>query len=126
MTLSPDAPTTWPSTITQAPRYGGFTEQRQRNVVSFNPDVGSPKQRRRSTAVCIGCTAVFEFNDAELADFEIFYLYVLKDGTLPFTWNHPRTLISYTWSFAPDEAPTIEATQYNFNTVTCKMIRLPQ
>ena len=115
----------FPSTIPQSPIYGGFTEQRQRNVTSFAPEVGSPKIRRRSTAVCVPCIAIFEFSDAQLAVFNTFYETTLLDGTLPFTWVHPRTADTFIWMFSVEEAPQTEATGSNLNRVTCKIIRLP-
>jgi hypothetical protein len=115
----------WPDTIPQSPIYGGFTEQRQRNVTSFSPDVGSPKIRRRSTAVCVPCVAVFEFSDSQLDIFNTFYEDTLFDGTLPFTWRHPRMQTFYSWMFSVEEAPQIEATGSNLNRVSCKLIRLP-
>jgi hypothetical protein len=114
----------WPGTIPQKPLVG-FAEQRQRNVASFNPDVGEPKVRRRSTAVTINCNAQFIMTDLQLVDFITFFETTLSDGTLPFTWAHPRTGVTYTWMFGVEDSPTIEATTYNINTVSCRLIRLP-
>jgi hypothetical protein len=124
MPLSPDAPDSWPASLPQAPKYG-MQEQRQRNVIAFQGDTGQPKQRRRSTATAVVTTAVFEMTDTQLVDFNTFYEQVLKDGTIAFTWAHPRTGITYNWCFASDEAPVVEATTINFNTVSCKLLRLP-
>ena len=115
----------WPSTIPQGPIYGGFTEVRQRNVASFSPDVGPPKMRRRSTAVGVNTQATFQFSDTDLATFNTFFETTLVDGTLPFTWTHPVTAVSYTWMFAPDQAPQIEILDFNQHQVTCKLVRLP-
>lgn len=123
MPLSPDAPATWPASLPQKPRYG-MTEQKQSNVASFQGEIGQPKLRRRSTSVCVIMAATFEMSDAALVDFNIFYELVLKDGSLPFIWNHPRTGISYSWCFAGGESPQIEATTFNFNSVTCKLMRI--
>lgn len=112
----------WPSTIPQAPLYG-FQEQRQINVATFMPEVGTPKKRRRSTAVCTLCSAVFRMDHADLATFNTFFETTLKDGSLPFTWNHPRTAVSYTWIF--EGVPTIEFSEIDHNTVSCRLLRLP-
>ena len=114
----------WPGTIPATPILG-FTEQRQRNVTTFQPDVGSPKMSRRSTAVTYNCVATFKMTDAELASFNTFYETTLQDGTLPFTWAHPRTSVSYTWVFHPEDSPNIEVTNYDHNTVNVKLVRLP-
>jgi len=114
----------WPTVINN-PIYGGFTEQRQRNAVSFNPDFGQPKMYRRGTAATYNCQATFIMDDNELLAFITFYETTLTDGTLPFTWNHPRTGISYTWCFDPSESPIIETSDYGVSTVRAKIIRLP-
>lgn len=114
----------WPGTLPAAPKYG-FAEKRQTNIAFFAPDVGPPKMRRRSTAVCVVCTANFEMTDAQLVDFNTFFETTLADGTLPYTWNHPRTGVSYTWAFSPSEAPTVTAITYRFNQVDCSILRLP-
>jgi len=115
----------WPSTIPQGPIYGGFTEVRQRNLASFQPDVGPPNARRRSTAVGVNTACVFQFSDSDLATFNTFFETTLVDGSLPFTWLHPITGVSYTWIFAVDEAPQIEILDFNQHQVSCSLIRLP-
>jgi hypothetical protein len=114
----------WPGTLPQSPKYG-FGEKKQVNVNSFTPDVGVPIITLRSTAACWNTTATFEMNDTQLAAFLTFYETTLKDGSLPFTWNHPRTAVNYTWIFDPDSPPQIVATTINFNSVDCKLVRLP-
>lgn len=117
----------WPGGLPQKPVYGGFTEQRQRNVVAFQPEAGPPKARRRSTAVAVPATARFEMTDAQVVTFNTLFETTLVDGTLPFTWAHPRTNVSYTWMFSPgvQDAPVIESNNVDLNVVTCKLIRLP-
>lgn len=115
----------WPATIPQCPILNGLAEQRQRNVASFPPDVGPPKLRRRSTAAAVQTTVVFKMSNAELVDFNTFYETTLADGTLPFTWDHPRTKVNYSWMFSADEAPQIERLAPNASQVMCKLLRLP-
>lgn len=121
----PPGPPTWPATIPQTPIYGGFTEQRQPNNAGFAPEVGPPKSRRRSTAVGVPTSATFEMTTAQVATFDTFFETTLADGSLSFTWAHPLTGVSYTWMFAPGEAPGKSAENVDLNRITCKLIRMP-
>jgi hypothetical protein len=116
----------WPSTLPAAPVFGGFTEQRQTNVAAFNPDVGPPKYRRRSTAVGVPTSAIFWMTPTQVADFDTFFETTLVDGTLPFTWDHPLSGTNYTWMFDQSKgAPKKDYTNYGYSTITCELIRLP-
>lgn len=115
----------WPATVPQCPILNGLSEQRQPNIVSFQPDVGPPKARRRSTAVATLTNVIFRMTNDELDAFNTFYEDTLKDGSLPFTWDHPRTKDSYTWMFATDEPPSIDRMTPKTSRVTCKLLRLP-
>src|SRR5262245_34347465 len=95
-------PTAWPSTLPQCPNLNGFEEQKQINVAAFTPDVGFPKQRRRSTASGWATEVVFRMSNAQVLTFYTFYETTLYDGTLPFTWAHPITKVSYDWMFMPN------------------------
>lgn len=114
----------FPATL-PGPVWGSFSEQRQRNILAFAPDVGPPKMRRRSSAVAVPASAAFLLTDAQLATFDTFFETTLKDGTLSFTWNHPHTGVSYSWIFAPDEAPTRDYSAPGVTRVSCKLMRLP-
>lgn len=116
-------PSSWPGTLPQTPQFGGFDETPQRNVAAFLPDVGPSKQRRRSTATGSICAAQFEVSDAQRATLDTFYRTTLSDGTLPFTWNHPITGISSTWTF--EDAPTYSNKAYNYHVAQLKLRLLP-
>lgn len=113
----------WPGTLPQTPQYGGFDETPQRNVATFQPDVGPSKQRRRSTANGSICAVKFEMSDAQRAAFDAFFGTTLADGSLPFTWNHPISGTNYTWAF--EESPTYSNQAYNYHSITMKLRRLP-
>jgi len=115
----------WPSTLPQCPIMQSFAEQRQRNVASFKPDVGPPKQRRRSTAVAVQTNVAFRMTRAQLTIFDTFYETTLEDGTLPFTWNHPITLTNYEWMFSPEDAPTKERVTSGTMRISFTLFRLP-
>jgi hypothetical protein len=105
------------------PQIESFTEKPQRNVASFQPDVGPPIYRRRSTAICYETTGNFIYNVDQLARFNEWFSEDLKDGSLAFEMDHPRTGVTYRWCFteSPEEtAQTHTHTQVNFN-----LLRLP-
>lgn len=63
--------------------------------------------------------------NAQVLAFNSFYESTLADGTLPFTWPHPITKVSYTWMFDPQDAPTFERYAPRFQRVSFNLIRLP-
>lgn len=115
----------WPAGLPQCPVLNGFSERRQRNVVTFNPEVGPQKARRRSTAATVltGCT--FRMTNAQKLTFDTFYETTLADGSLPFTWAHPVTKVGYTWMFAQDESPQRNRATPNTFTISFNLVRLP-
>jgi len=115
----------WPATLPQCPILNAFSEQRQRNVASFKPDVGPPKMRRRSTAVGVPTSVAFRMTNAQVLTFNTFYETTLFDGTLPFDWPHPITKVAYTWMFSPDEAPKRDRMTSNTSRITFDLIRMP-
>ena len=116
--------TTWPATLPQCPIMN-FSEQRQRNVVAFAPEVGPAKMRRRSTAVGVKTDLTFRMSTTQLAAFNTFYIDTLFDGTLPFDWAHPVTKVSYSWMFSDKDAPTIERVGPTSHRVSFSLMRLP-
>jgi hypothetical protein len=116
--------TSWPTELPQTPQYG-FQEQRQRNIVSFKPEFGPPKMRLGSTGASTDAVASFIMTDDQVDIFQSFYILDLSDGVLSFQWAHPVTGITYDWVFNSDEAPMIERTAPDVNTVQCKLQRIP-
>src|SRR5262245_48642723 len=114
----------WPTTLPCSPMFP-FSEQRQRNIRAFNPEVGPPKMALRSTAASVKFACVFKFTKAQLAIFKTFYETTLADGTLPFTWKNPIDGVTYNWMFAPDEAPTDTMRTVNHHAVEFTLFRLP-
>lgn len=115
----------WPTALPQCPILNGFSEQRQRNIVSFEPDVGPPKMRRRSSAVATLTSVVFRFTVADVEVFNTFYQDTLSDGSLPFVWKHPISQTYYTWMFDSKEAPRFDRMTPNTFRVSYNLLRLP-
>lgn len=116
--------TTWPATLPQCPILNGFSEQKQTNNVSFSPDVGPPKVRRRSTGAAWQTSVAYRMTTAQLSDFNDFYETSLSDGSVPFSWNHPVQQITYYWMFDPKDAPKIDRVTPGTFRVTFNLLRL--
>ncbi len=113
----------WPITLPQCPVLNGFSEQRQRNIVAFNPDVGPPKIRRRSSASAVLTSATFRLTTDELSDFDTFFIDTLKDGSLPFEWQHPINRLIYSWWIDSHEAPRIDRLTSSTFRITLNLLR---
>jgi hypothetical protein len=117
--------TAWPATLPQCPTLDSWTEQRQRNIVAFQPEVGVAKMRRRSTAVGVTSTFTFRMTNAQVVTFNTFYETTLSDGTLPFDFEHPITNTNYSWIFDSKNAPTFRRLNSRLQYVSFTAIRLP-
>ncbi len=114
----------WPVVLPQCPVLNGFSEQRQRNVVEFQPDVGSTKLHRRATESNMQTSVIFRMTDAEVGIFNEWYVDYQEDGTLEFTWDHPITKVSHSWMFDANEAPRIDRMTPNTFRVSFNLLRL--
>jgi hypothetical protein len=117
--------TPWPATLPQCPILNGFSEQRQRNLAAFQPDVGPPKARRRSTAASVRTNVAFRMTNTQILAFNTFFETTLADGSLPFDWLHPVTKVNYTWMFDTGDAPVLDRMTPKTYRVTFNLLRLP-
>jgi hypothetical protein len=96
----------WPVTVTQFVTSSNYSERAERNVSEFQPDVGPPMTRRRSSVSSDLVT--FEtatVPDSQYDDLLYFYRFVLKDGSLTFFRKHPRNNDGTNVEFKFVEAP---------------------
>lgn len=93
----------WPSSLPQAPIYGGFQRQRVSSVNSFKPESGPPITSRRNALKTKLYSAEFIMSDLELDRFETFFDVTCKAGALGFYWDHPVNLRQAKWLFDPDQ-----------------------
>jgi len=114
----------WPSTLPQCPILTGWDETPQTNVATFSPEVGPPKYRRRSTAKAWLSDTTWRMTSAQVATFKTFYETTIADGSLPFTWAHPITKVTYNWCFTK-QAPKIQRVAPAVHTVDFQLLRLP-
>lgn len=114
--------TTWPSSLPQFPLAGHWEETLEDNVIEYQPEVGPPTSRRRSTAVGSTSSASFGFTDAQRTTFESFFRDDIKDGALSFTWDHPVTFVEYDWLIK-----SIKFTHVGpgLHVMACELRRLP-
>jgi len=115
--------TWWPS-LPQCPILGEFGEQRQNNVVVFQPEVGRPKFRKRSTRSHTLTAVAFRMTGAQVRDFNDFYKTYTSSGTDLFLWDHPITKKQFTWMFSPSDAPKIDRFAPDRFRVSFSLIRL--
>lgn len=89
----------WPGTINQTVNMDGYSEAPEQNKITFQPEVGPPTERRRSS-VSSNILAFTQFyTTTEYDDLITFYRTTLLDGVLTFTRTHPRTGLSATFKF---------------------------
>lgn len=98
----------WPDILPQCPILNGFSEQKQRNLVSFKPDVGPSKIRRRSSESGFNASVIFRMTSTELAAFNTFFIDTLEDGSIPFIWRHPTDGLNYSWWFDSKQSPRLD------------------
>ena len=79
----------WPSTLPEFPTTDGWTKKPLRNVAVFQPEVGPPKFRRRSTAAGSMFTMQFVMTTEQVRLFVDYFMEDLQDGVLPFTIYDP-------------------------------------
>jgi hypothetical protein len=115
----------WPSTLPQCPILNGWDEQPQPAVAAFVPEVGPQKSKRRTTAKVWSCNAVYRMTNSDVITFNSFFETTLEDGSLPFSWPHPITKVSYNWYFDSATPPKFSRTTPKTQTVQLKIMRLP-
>lgn len=90
----------WPSWIRFAIDPNSYGESPEQNRVEFQPEVGPPKRRRRTSLsqTVIAMETVW-LTAQEVDDVTAFYRGTLTEGIDSFTATHPRTNTPGTWEF---------------------------
>lgn len=89
----------WPGTVNQGVNQDSFSEAPEQNKIAFQPEVGPPMERRRTSVSSNAFSFTSRCTSDEYDALVDFYWDTLLDGTLSFTRNHPRTGISATFRF---------------------------
>lgn len=112
----------WPGTVNQIVNQDSFNEAPERNVISFQPEVGPPIERRR-TSISSNVFAFTQwYTSTEYDALVDFYRTTLLDGVLTFTRNHPRTGVSATFKFT--DVPKIVSLMGGLTFVVSHSLRL--
>lgn len=89
----------WPAWIATGPLEDGYGETPQTNRAEFQPEVGEPIRRRRTTLKQDTIPFLSWFSSEDVDDIQFFHRTTLGEGSLPFTLDHPRTGVEATWMF---------------------------
>lgn len=118
------ADATWPASL-PSPLIGSGEWKPWSNVIRTQMDAGTPKLRRRYTAVGADVTFSLVLNRTQVAALETFVATTLKD-VLPFTWKDwrlPSTPAAvYRFKSRPSYAPTERPDVW---TATLELEKLP-
>ncbi len=108
----------WPVGLPQIPLRDGYKEH-EPNLIKRSPmDAGPAKQRPRFTQGIRPFILQVEMDTEQVAIFETFYADTLRDGTIPFTWKHPRTQVNTDFRFVAGQPQKIRnATARNWRVV---------
>lgn len=97
----------WPSDVNQIAERTTYGEAPDLNIARFSPEVGPPKTRRRMSISTDQLSFQLWLTGAEYTSFLTFFRTTINDGTLPFTFTHPRTKATTTFLFV--DAPKMQA-----------------
>ncbi|MBA5776300.1 hypothetical protein H2509_04125 [Stappia sp. F7233] len=86
----------WPASLPQESDAHSYQEAPQRAAALFEPEVGPPIGRSRSTVTLSTASFAFVMTEAQVETFEAFYRVDLARGVLPFTIEHPRRKVPVT------------------------------
>lgn len=94
----------WPYDVNQLVSRRSYGERPERNVASWQPEVGPPSERRRSSVTSSQLQFSGRVTDAEWASLMTFYRTTLRDGALPFCRTQPLTGVTGKFKFTEPPA----------------------
>lgn len=81
----------WPASLPQRVEQQDFTARPRPNVIRTDMEVGPVKTRRRATRSVEEMTVSVALDREQYDTFTAFWTDTIKDGSLPFDWQDPRT-----------------------------------
>lgn len=117
----------WPASLPQYPRPEGWSGGPKEGRVIFDPDVGPPIMRRRTT----GETRIYQaefppLTTAQRATFEAFWVADLGGGALPFSWRDPVTNEPALWHIIGDrQTYSLSAIGADLHRLSLTLLRRP-
>lgn len=118
----------WPASLPQTPRRGAWMGGAQEARAIFQPEVGPPMVRRRTTADTYLFDASFpNLSTAQRAAFESFWVDDLRGGSLPFVMRDPVTQTAARWMISGGGAApfTLTAKGAGWHDLSMRLVRLP-
>lgn len=113
----------WPDSLPRAPLVAGLSAEKQDNKLTFRPEVGDDKVRRRFTATMKDFGATFVLKSDGKAALDAFHDDTLVDGTLTFSFTDPDIGGYATFRFlAPPAWTRISAVTWR---AECRLRRVP-
>jgi len=85
--------------INQKVLQDGYSETPETNQAKFQPDVGPPLLRMRTSIAQTIFTIKQWLSSSDWDTLRSFYYTTLLNGTQQFTWVHPRTGVAATFQF---------------------------
>ena len=89
----------WPSGLPQEVAGDNYVEAVPNNAIRSLTEVGPAKVRKRSTSAVRPFVVMVPMSEADIDTLDTFFVTTLSDGTIPFTWTHPRTGAAATFRF---------------------------
>lgn len=89
----------WPVGLPQLVLRDGYAETEPDVIRRTEMDEGPAKQRPRFTVGIRPFLVQIEVDVDQVAIFQTFYEDTLEDGTIPFSWKHPRTQVNTDFRF---------------------------
>lgn len=89
----------WPVSLPQLVLRDGYAETEPDVIRRTEMDEGPAKQRPRFTVGIRPFLVQVELDVDQVVIFQTFYEDTLKDGTIPFSWKHPRTQVNTDFRF---------------------------
>ena len=95
----------WPASLPQSPLAGTFQTVPEATAAVFEPDVGPPRVRRRTSNAGHDMRASFAMTEAQYSTLLTFWKTTLSDGVASFTWLHPvdGTVESFAFAGRPPQ-----------------------
>ncbi len=89
----------WPGTLPQEMLQDGYQETAPSATIRSNMDVGPAKVRRRTSAATRMISGAIFLTMAQVEILDAFYINDCAQGSISFTWVHPRTRIAVSFRF---------------------------
>lgn len=114
---------TWPSAgdFPQLPLNGQWQRQRQKNLLVFEPDVGPPLVRRRSTVSTLTSTFTIQLTTTQVAALDAFFETDCAEGAIQFNLDNPETGDTELWAWA--EPPAVSHVTGSIYRAQCSLRR---